>query len=563
MKKALVLSLAVILGLGIAAFGQITGSWSSTFVVDPVPVVTFTSMSSTLAVNYAISGWTFGSTSSFNLGGYSAQAFKVSGALGAFTFASNMSFAPMVVSEKTYIWPAALVHDLVYVNGYSNVCPLSFTATKWAPAFLKWDVSAKVTIAGVGIDVYMLNDQSAAGKVDLVNYLYEGANFTTQTNSVSCASTSSKGMGWRLKLDGSIGTFGITSLTYFNMTEMDMADYLNIYGDGEVCPVIGKSGLFTVGDGCNTGLFTEEYVQVSGLQFGCATVDVGLSIACTGFQDIRFLVSDIALGNWGTFTFAITFTLTDKVVSTCITLTPLAGPCFNVEIGGFQGTTLDELSVLGFSFSSTFGGVKFASVTELDIDSTLMSDLGYWSYLNSPDLVGFLVPFSGKKPDCLTYWATTDLKYEMKCVAETRYRLWEKFVITADADACCGGLFNLTVSTYFGDFETLAYAAYAVVPAGSLTPGATMYLYGTTGATFLPLTSLPTTAHETVLWAVGYADGSQTTLFNWAKTNIALAVGISSNVKLTFGFDLSAYGFDTFSLRNVRIASSLLLNAAM
>jgi hypothetical protein len=44
---------------------------------------------------------------------------------------------------------------------------------------------------------------------------------------------------------------------------------------------------------------------------------------------------------------------------------------------------------------------------------------------------------------------------------------------------------------------------------------------------------------------VGSAD--QTTLFNWAKTTVNMSVGISSSVELTFGFNIGAFGFDSFN----------------
>ena len=541
MKRALVLSLAVVLGLGIAAFGQITGYWSSTFAIDPQPF-TITSMSSTFKVDYALSGWTFGSVTKFDLNGYSSQAFKVAGSLGAFTLESNMSFAPAVVSERMYWWPVAFIYgdpgaadELVIYN----VCPAVWTAWAWAPAFLTWDVTAGVTIAGVAIEAYVLQDLSAAGAKIYHDYLWNGLAFVDQN---ICASTADKGMGWRLMIAGSFGAVDITSYTYFNLTE----DVVEV----DICPAIGKSGDFYVGEGCGFP-FTEEYLLIEGFTFGCATIDAALSIDCGGFAYVEFLVSDIALGNWGEFSFAITFTTTTKTVDTCIVLTPLAGPCFTVEIGGFQGTTLDTLTLYGFSFESVFGGVTFTSITELDAASELMSTATAYSYLNGPT-VGFLVPFTGIET-CATaqaaavYYTFADGMSEVKCIAGTRYELWEKFVIDVDADACCGGLFGLTVSTFFGDEQILDFAAYAIRVAGALTYGAETYLYGTAG--FVAPADLDTAlAYDTVSWQSGYADGTQTTLFNWAKTTVALSVGISSNVEFSAGFAISVYGVDSMSL---------------
>jgi len=562
MKRALVLSLAVILGLGIGAFGQITGYWSTTLGIDPQPL-SFVSMASTLKVDYALSGWTFGSVSTFSITGFSAQAFKVAGSLGAFTLVTNMAFAPAVVSEKTY--PDLPSGYVLYFDAENlGICPWIGIATEWAPAFLTWDVTAGVSIAGVSIEAYVLQDVSASGEVALVNYLIHELTSTTyeQTNSVTCASTADKGMGWRLLIGGSFGAVDITSYTYFNLTELTMADYNDAYGIAMFCPLIGMSGEYTVGDGCGFP-FTGEYLLVEGFAFGCATIDAALWIDCDGFQYAKFLVSDIALGNWGAFSFAITFTTETKTVDTCIVLTPLAGPCFTVEIGGFQGTTLDTLELYGFSFTSMFGGVKFTSVTELNIASELMSDVDAWTYLSGPSQFGFLVPFVGVY-DCVAAAAdvleTTptgagkylikDDMWTVKCMAETQWRLWEKFVIDVDADACCGGLFDLTVSTFFGDEEVLDYYGYFEVHATDTTYDATgTSLLGTipTSAVLLEagdLAALKTKPYDRIVVVSDYKDGEQTSLFNWAKTTVALGVGLGSNVSLTAGFDLSVYGWD-------------------
>ncbi len=102
MKKAIVIAFTMMLGLGLTAFaGPLSGSWASDLVVDPA-ASSFTSLSSTLAVDYTVSGWTFGSSSSFTLSGFSSQSFTAGGSFGAFTLSSTMTFNPMFVTVKTY-----------------------------------------------------------------------------------------------------------------------------------------------------------------------------------------------------------------------------------------------------------------------------------------------------------------------------------------------------------------------------------------------------------------------------------------------------------------------------
>ena len=97
MKRALVLSLAVVLGLGIAAFtqvGEITGEWDTTITIDPgaLSIATFFDFETELTVNYIVGGWTFTSYSKLDDSGWVAQTFSADGAFGAFGIDSTLVF---------------------------------------------------------------------------------------------------------------------------------------------------------------------------------------------------------------------------------------------------------------------------------------------------------------------------------------------------------------------------------------------------------------------------------------------------------------------------------------
>jgi hypothetical protein len=169
MKKALVLSLAVILGLGFASFAQtLTGSWNTTVKITPTPVVTL-GITSNLVVTYSVSGWSFTSTSTVKETGWTAQKFDVTGSLGAFTIGSNLMFTPA------------------------------------PPAFLQWVTTAGVSLAGVTFDfkfvsvpadtAIVLKATGTAGNVNVAATLQLGSavqDSTTglwsahQTNSDQC-----------------------------------------------------------------------------------------------------------------------------------------------------------------------------------------------------------------------------------------------------------------------------------------------------------------------------------------------------------------------------------------
>jgi hypothetical protein len=555
MKKALVLSLIALFAFGMVSFGQLSGYWSTSITIDPDAAEFgsfFTALGSTLKVDYALSGWTFGSLTGFDRAGFASQKFSAAGAMGAFSFSTSMSFDPAAITEKTYSrwswmqWLMLLFSHPEY-DELIGVCPIPWTATEVGPMFLNWDVTGTVSIAGVSFEVYVLQDYSAIDVLK-VNYLWDvSGRKPVQTDSMAWTSDK-QGMGWRLKVAGSFGAVNVTSYTYFNLTETDMADevYSGLY--------VGKSGEIEVLTGCEFP-FVEEYLLIEGFTFGCASIDIGVSILCTGFSDITFLVKNVSIGGWASFDFAITYGVDYKSISTAITLDALTYDCVELELGFGSGAygeitdnVIDSIYVHGIKLVGTWNGVTFTSVTELDAASRLMSTATAYSYLNGSEQFGFMVPFVGKSLTGVPlYNDLNDDLWEIKCVATERYKLWEKFVIDVDADACCGGLFDLTIATYFGDHEVLQWAGYGEMAKGDREWYITS-LYGSPGhaATFTDIAHGAAAAkRDTVSFKTVYKAGDITTLFNWAKTSVDLGVGVGVNVTLTLGFDISVYGWES------------------
>ena len=96
MKRALVLSLAVVMGLGIAAFaqvGELHGEWDTTITIYPNtlgPIASFLDFTTELTVTYSVGGWDFTSYSKLDDTGWSEQWFSAGGSFGAFTIGSKM-----------------------------------------------------------------------------------------------------------------------------------------------------------------------------------------------------------------------------------------------------------------------------------------------------------------------------------------------------------------------------------------------------------------------------------------------------------------------------------------
>jgi len=140
MKKALVLSLALVFGLGVASFAQtLTGSWDTTIGITPSPVAL--TIDSELIVTYTVSGWHFTSDTVLDETGWQEQSFDVGGALGAFTIGSTLVFDPTV------------------------------------PEFTSWEVTGGLSLAGVsfeatfdltpGVTTLELVGSGTAGNVDV------------------------------------------------------------------------------------------------------------------------------------------------------------------------------------------------------------------------------------------------------------------------------------------------------------------------------------------------------------------------------------------------------------
>ncbi len=140
MKKALVLSLALVLGLGVASIGQtLSGLWNTTVIIDPTPITL--SITSELKVTYSVSGWAFTSDTLLDATGWYLQKFDATGALGAFTLGSDLVFNPQT------------------------------------PAMVQWVVDGGISLAGVTFDLkfvsvptdtaFVIGASGSAGNVDV------------------------------------------------------------------------------------------------------------------------------------------------------------------------------------------------------------------------------------------------------------------------------------------------------------------------------------------------------------------------------------------------------------
>jgi len=126
MKRALVLSLICVLGLGFSSLAaSLTGYWDTDVTIDPQQT-NFNDaigLTSELSVTYTVGDWAFTSLTNLDETGWTGQEFDVAGVLGAFTLGSTLIFDPSV------------------------------------PEFTSWKTTASVSIAGVSFgSTFMLDD---------------------------------------------------------------------------------------------------------------------------------------------------------------------------------------------------------------------------------------------------------------------------------------------------------------------------------------------------------------------------------------------------------------------
>jgi hypothetical protein len=139
MKRALVLSLAVVFGLGIAAFavGELHGEWDTKITIDPTAtqIATFLDFETELTVTYSVGGWDFTSYSKITDDGWTKQYFEAGGSFGAFSIGSKLTFNTTTLATTLWSVDTSFVFgsvditvDFDLVPGYVRLC-LGGTAT--------------------------------------------------------------------------------------------------------------------------------------------------------------------------------------------------------------------------------------------------------------------------------------------------------------------------------------------------------------------------------------------------------------------------------------------------
>jgi len=564
LKKALVVAMVMVMGLGVLAFaGPLTGSWDTSISIDPSAAEFsdfFVSFSSTLGVDYTVGGWTFGSSSTFSQIGYSAQSFTATGVLGAFSFDSTMKFIPMAVTATAY--DAVVIADLfgdpqtAPKNLFWNACPVFAVVNTTEPVFDDWTVSGSVSIAGVSFEGLFFLEGWGGVKTTTMGYFYwDGADYT-QTGSTVTAGKNT-GAGWRLKASGDVAPgMTLTSYTYFNLSQADATSSTG-------CPVIGKKSTYSIAsDDCGVA-FTEEYITLEGLGFGCVTdIDLALKVTCAGFSYLKIVVGSIPFLSFMDLQFGITFSETSKALTLCGSMDALGGDCFSIDVGlntvSAASAQITSLEIYGLSVAYTWNGISFSSDTSFNTTKHAIKGNIY-----GPDEIAFLVPKTGMLEAVVCGDECVDVTtlepicsinesgigyYEFKCIPTEYYKVWESFGIESTGDGCCGGAFDFSIDTYFGTRYVLDGYAWSYYCDGAMVDE--LLVYGALGfSDWASYAAFTYTTHDALWTGVHYtATAGNGTLFGWVETDLSAEVGLNSNFSLTFGLGITTYGWSSLDL---------------
>jgi len=411
MKKALVMTFVLVLGLGVAAFaGPLSGSWDMyvKLTVDKdTEVLSMAAFGTTLEIDYTVCGWTFGSTAKFNKHAFSNLWFDAAGSVGAFGFYGVLDFVPQTPSFK-------------FLAGFGDI-----------------------SLAGVN--------------------LYAGGmlyNFDYATTNVS---TPDIGIGYIVGGYGVAGACSVWVEAQFNMSSTIYSVWAYgydtmiseiLYYDTFYCSWY-KPGLTVQTAGCTaawSGL--DIYIEYP---FACFDLLTTINFNCTvGFNKVGFYIDDIDLGiPWLLLDdLNIVFTVQTKSVCGQFELVLADTTCFTpylslvMDENRIDGIALNALTIeydmgqgvtfkAGTLFNSSWGDTGFHKV-----DDTASCDS---SYAMCWDPSGNLT--YGFTDCCIV--SVTDSAYD------------EYFAILIDGDACCGGAFSVSAFNWFDDDQTDAFMDWA------------------------------------------------------------------------------------------------------
>ncbi len=311
MKRALVLSLFVMLGVGFASSAQLQGEWDTWLKLDISPTFGLNSFYSFLDIQYLTCGWTLEAAALIDdVDGLSHLWFEAYGSLGAFSMWSLAYFDPTT------------------------------------PAFLSFENAAEVSIAGV--DLYALFAIQAVG---------EGFGTGFALGGIGTVGDCRFGVEvtWNLySYLGYIFDYGLGVVTDWTYLDCGMWN-----------PVWTIGALGVVQSGCD--VIFSSITAIAQFPICCADVEVEVAFTCLGFDYLSFTVLGIDIGlDWLKVSkLAITYTLEEKAAAIYFSVVTGDVVCFKPYFSVLYGSGTDEDTVIdgirlnALTLSCTLGGCEF------------------------------------------------------------------------------------------------------------------------------------------------------------------------------------------------------------
>jgi len=395
MKKALVLSLFVMLGVGFASSAQLQGEWDTWLKLDLDPFQ-LNSFYSFLDIQYLVGGWTLEAATIVDQTGLADIWFEAYGSLGAFSAWSLVYFDPTTPE----------------FGGFENGVELSIAGVDMYGLF-----AIQETGNGIGSG-FALGGIGTAGDIRI------GVEVTWNLSPNL----------WFVFLYGLNGA--VTDWTYTGCASDVWYPYWYV------------GALSVIQTGCD--VIFSYITAIAEFPICCADVYVGVQFSCEGFDCLGFLVKNIDIGlDWlKIYELGINYAIDSKDISFAFQIVTgdvvCFKPYFTIVTEGEEYFTLDGIQLSALTLTCTVGGCEFYWGHIFDF---MMLRYAGWMW---PEFCGV---------DVAPYMDDYHFgPLGIGLVRSPGACIWgpyggyypnEVFGVQCDEDSCCGGLFSFGISNFF------------------------------------------------------------------------------------------------------------------
>lgn len=363
-KKLLALTMVLVLAAGVAAFADLSGSWTNEFTLVPDPVNStaaneFAAFDSVLTVNYSFGGVDLSSTSTFYLGGYADQEFGAAFTVGLLDLESTVDMYPSGQMIDYWKNKASMTVGAVDISGTLWLQRFDWNTRSYSSYVPPWPESSAVTAVPTFVST-----------LDPANSVIE----VSQTDSTGL---DEYGTGMELVFSGE--TPGGVSVTLTNLLGMKPEADAETALTNKVQTLVQNEIMSSSGDSAFTGVSGQEaidwLVTLTGTsednvkawlasQLGVGDVDLDGDVSVSGkADDFEAYVAEMYPSSTyataiGDPTTSISDTVRDTIVSAIVT--PVAIDGIPAETGYIMNT---RFNLDGVSFTWTGGSGSGTSYT--------------------------------------------------------------------------------------------------------------------------------------------------------------------------------------------------------